>query len=84
MSRPAATEPFYELVGTFKPINLFLRAAFVVFAVYKVLTHPGGAAHGLNAAFDAVVWLLVLIVGNAVELVMRLPCAIYGDLTMLA
>ena len=84
MSRPAASESFYELVRTFKPINLFLRAAFIVFAVYKVLTHPGGAARGLNFAFDAVVWLLVLIVVTVVELVMGLSRAIYGDLTMLA
>jgi hypothetical protein len=84
MSHPAATEPFYELVGTFKPINLLLTAVFIVFAVYKMLTHPGGAARGLNAAFDAVVWLLVGIVGFVVELAMGLLRAVYGDLTMLA
>jgi len=84
MPHPAATEPFYGFVGTFKPINLLLTAAFIVFAVYKMLTHPGGAARGLNAAFDAVVWLLVGIVGTVVELVIGLLRAIYGDLTMLA
>ena len=84
MSQPAATEPFYELVGTFKPINLVLTAAFIVFAIYKMLTHPGWAARGLNAAFDAVIWLLVGIIGFAVGLVMGLLRAMYGDLTMLA
>lgn len=84
MPQANATQSLFELVLTFKPINLILTAAFIVFAVYKMLTHPGGAARGLNAAFDAVVWLLLGIVGVVVELVMGLLRAMYGDLTMLA
>ena len=84
MPQSNATQSLSELVLTFKPTNLILTAAFIVFAVYKMLTHPGGAARGLNAAFDAVVWLLLGIVGVVVELVMGLLRAMYGDLTMLA
>ena len=84
MPQANATQSPSELVLTFKPINLILTTAFIVFAVYKMLTHPGGAARGLNAAFDAVVWLLLGIVGVVVELVMGLLRAMYGDLTMLA
>jgi hypothetical protein len=78
------TQPLCELIVTFKPINVLLTAASIVFAVYKMLTHAGGAARGLNAAFDAVVWLLVLVVGTVVELVLGLFGAVYRDLTMLA
>ena len=84
MPQANATQSPSELFLTFKPINLILTAAFIIFAVYKMLTHPGGAARGLNAAFDAVVWLLLGIVGVAVELVMGLLRAMYGDLTTLA
>lgn len=84
MPQSNATQSLSELVLTFKPINLILTAAFIVFAVYKMLTHPGGAAGSLNAAFDAVVWLLLGIVGVVVELVMSLLRAMYADLTMLA
>ena len=59
MPQSNAAQPPYELVLTFKPISILLAAAFIVFAIYKMLTHPGGAARGLNAAFDAVVMSLV-------------------------
>ena len=84
MPEANAAQPAYELIVTFKPINLLLTAASIVFAVYKMFNHAGGAARGLNAAFDAVVWLLVGIVGFVVELAMGLLRAVYGDLTMLA
>jgi hypothetical protein len=84
MPQANATEPLCELMVTFKPTNLLITVLFIVFAVYKMLTHAGGAARGLNAAFDAVVWLLVLVVGTVVELVLGLFGAVYRDLTMLA
>lgn len=85
MPQPNAANPAYELiVMTFKPINLVLTAAFVVFALYKMLIHPGGAVRGLGAAFDAVVLLLVGIVGAVVELVMAVLGRAERDLTMLA
>lgn len=85
MPQTNATSPANELIiMTFKPINLVLTAAFIVFALYKMLTHPGGAVRGLGAALDAVVLLLVAIVGAVVELVMAVLGRAERDLTMLA
>jgi hypothetical protein len=83
--RPNATNQAYGLIiMTFKSINLVLTAAFIVFVLYKMLTHLGGAVRGLGAAHDAVVLLLVGIVGTVVELVMALLRRAERDLTMLA
>lgn len=84
MPQNNADQVAYVLATPIKPINLVLTAAFIVFALYKMLTHPGGAARGLKAAGDAVVLLLVGIVGFVVELVLGLFARVERDLTMLA
>jgi hypothetical protein len=85
MPQTNATSPAYELIiMTFKPINLVLTAGFIIFALYKMLTHPGGVVRGLGAALDAVVLLLIGIVGTVVELVMAVLGRVERDLTMLA
>lgn len=85
MPQTNATSPANELIIlTLKPINLILTAAFIVFAFYKMLTHPGGVVRGLGDALDAVVLLLVAIVGAVVELVMALLGRAERDLNLLA
>ena len=85
MPLPTATQQAYEqIIMTFKPINLVLTAAFIVFALFKMLTHPGGAVRGLGAALDDVVLLLVAIVGTVVELVLAVLRRAERDLTMMA
>jgi hypothetical protein len=84
MPQANAAQQAYELLWTFKPINVVLTAAFLVFALYKMLSHPGGAVRGLNAAFEAVVLLLVRMVGFVSELVLDLLGKMERDLTMLA
>jgi hypothetical protein len=49
-----------------------------------MVTHPGGAVRGLGATLDAVVVLLVGIVGTVVEFFMAVLGRVERDLTMLA
>ena len=84
MPQNNADQVAHVLATPIKPINLVLTAAFIVFALYKMLTHPGGVVRGLGAALDAVVLLLIGIVGTVVELVMAVLGRVERDLTMLA
>ena len=68
MSDLDTTKAVYTFAINFRPINLVIAAALVLFAVYKMLSHPSGPAAGLAAAFDGLLWLMVGIVGRFVEL----------------
>jgi hypothetical protein len=68
MSGANNTQAVYTFTTNIKPIYLVVAAAFVLFAVYKMLSHRSGPAAGLAAAFDGLLWLMVGFVGLFVDL----------------
>lgn len=83
MSQNQTHELVHELASatfTIKPVNLVLTAAFLVYALYKMFSHPSGAVGGLLDAFEGLVWLMVAFVG----LVDEFCVAVYRSLTALA
>ena len=68
MSEANSTQATYTFTTNVKPIYLVITAAFMLYAVYKMLSHPSGPAAGLAAAFDGLLWLMVWFVGLFVDL----------------